>query len=91
MSQSRSRSRTTKKRSTTPEVAFGLLVRERRLELGMTQADLEADDVLDRSYISRIESGQRQVCLRGILHLAKKLGWTPAELMSRLAERLSRA
>lgn len=72
----------------TPEDAFGRVLRERRLALGLTQADLESEGGLERSYISRLESGRYQVCLRGILSLARALQMTPAELMRDVELRL---
>lgn len=72
----------------TPEEAFAKVLKERRLALGLTQTDLEADDVMDRSYISKLELGKRQVCLRGILHLAEALRMSPGELMDAVASRM---
>lgn len=74
----------------TPEEAFASVLRERRAALGLTQADLEADDVMDRSYISKLELGKRQVCLRGILHLAEAMRMTPGELMDAVAARMKK-
>jgi len=71
----------------TPEDAFGRVIRERRLQLGLTQADLE-DDGMERSYISRLEAGKNQVCLRGILTLASKLQIEPDELLKEVVKRL---
>ncbi len=65
----------------TPEIAFAQILRSKRVELGLTQADLEDDDSMDRSYISKLELGKVQVCMRGIIHIAKKLNMTPGELM----------
>lgn len=72
----------------TPEDAFGRVLRERRLVLGLTQADLESEGGLERSYISRLEAGRYQVCLRGILHLARALQMTPSQLMREVELRL---
>lgn len=71
-----------------PEMAFALVLREKRMALDMTQADLEGDGDFDHSYISRLERGERQVCLRGIIHLARKLQMTPAELMEEVMEKM---
>jgi transcriptional regulator with XRE-family HTH domain len=72
----------------TPEQAFGMVIRERRKKLGLKQTDLEADDMMDRSYISKLESGTRQISLRGIIHLAKVLHTTPADLLAEMTERM---
>lgn len=74
----------------TPEKVFGQVIKERRLRLGLTQLDLEGEDGLERSYISRLETGQYQVCLRGILHLARMLDTTSAELMDEVEQQLQK-
>lgn len=68
-----------------PEAAFGRILRKRRKDLGLRQSDLEHHDFLDQSYISKLERGERQVCLRGILHLANVLQITPGELIDEVA------
>lgn len=75
--------------SMTPEDAFGRIVRERRLALGLTQAEIEGEEIMERSYISRLEAGHYQVCLRGILHLAKALKMSSAELMEQVERKLA--
>lgn len=72
----------------TPEIAFAQILRSKRIELGLTQFDLEDDDQLDRSYISKLELGKGQVCLRGIIHIAQKLQMTPGELMDEVMRRV---
>ena len=80
-----------KTRTKTPatlEDAFGQIIREQRLALGLTQVDLEGEDAgLEQSYISRLEAGKFQVCLRGIFHLAKVLNMTPADLLDLVDQR----
>ena len=73
----------------TPEDAFGRIARERRLALGLTQAEIEGEVIMERSYISRLEAGHYQVCLRGILHLAKALKMSSAELMEQVEKKLA--
>lgn len=70
----------------TPEEVFGRIVRQRRLELGLKQVDLEYEHHMDRSYISKIELGKRQVCLRGILHLALLLQLDIGEVMATITD-----
>lgn len=74
----------------TPEVVFGQVLRERRQLLGLKQVDLEADDHVDRSYISKLELGKRQVCLRTIIHLAQSLSMRPGELIEEVVQRIER-
>ena len=70
-----------------PEQAFGTVLRERRKALGLTQKDLE-EEQLDRSYISKLELGKRQVCLRGLLHIAEMLEMPPEELVKEVVSRM---
>lgn len=72
----------------TPELAFGIVVREQRLAKGLTQADLEDDEWMDRSYISKLELGKNQVTLRGILHIAERLGLSVGDLMAEVEKRM---
>jgi transcriptional regulator with XRE-family HTH domain len=74
-----------------PEIAFAQILRERRNALGLTQVDLENDTELDRSYISKLELGKRQICLRGFIHIAQKLKMEPEELMAELMKRVRSA
>ncbi len=69
-------------------MAFALVLREKRTALGLTQADLEGDDSMDHAYISKIELAKRQVCLRGIIHLAQKLQMEPGDLMAEVMLRM---
>jgi transcriptional regulator with XRE-family HTH domain len=71
----------------TLEMAFGQVIKDHRIRRGLTQIDLEGEDRMERSYISRIERGQVQVCLRGIIHLAARLDMTPAELIEEVMNR----
>lgn len=71
-----------------PEIAFALVLRERRAELGLTQTDLEGDEEFDHSYISLLERAERQVGLRGILHLSHKLQMKPQDLIAEVVKRL---
>ena len=72
----------------TPEVAFAQVLRERRLALGLLQADLEGDGALDQSTISKLELGKMEVGLRGILYLAKRLEIDPGDLVREVARKL---
>ncbi len=60
---------------------FGERVRERRAALGLSQEAFADKCKLDRTYISGIERGKRNVALRNIEAIAKALGITIAELV----------
>ncbi|MBU3698853.1 MAG: helix-turn-helix transcriptional regulator [Candidatus Kapabacteria bacterium] len=72
-----------------PVEAFALVVRERRLELGLTQSDLEDDASFDRSYVSKLELAKRTPDLLAIFHIAGKLKLEPNELLKRVEGKLA--
>lgn len=59
---------------------FGARVRERRGVLGLSQEAFAGKCGLDRTYISGIERGKRNVSLRNIEIIATALGTTISEL-----------
>jgi transcriptional regulator with XRE-family HTH domain len=59
---------------------FGKRVRERRVAIGLSQEKFAAKCGLDRTYISGIERGQRNVSLRNIQTIAKALDTSISEL-----------
>ena len=61
-------------------VRFGHRVREKRSQLGFSQEAFAAKCGLDRTYISGIERGKRNVSLLNIDVLAKALGISVSEL-----------
>lgn len=74
----------------TPELAFGQILKERRKSKGYTQLDIEAMSDVARSYISELEAGKRQVCLRAFMQLAFSLEMTPGELMDGIVGRMDK-
>ena len=60
---------------------FGRRVREKRKGLGLSQEEFASRCNLDRTYISGIERGKRNVGLRNVGAIAKALGVSIAELM----------
>jgi transcriptional regulator with XRE-family HTH domain len=61
-------------------VRFGQRVREKRTELGLSQEAFADKCGLDRTYISSIERGKRNVSLLNIEMIAKALGTSVSEL-----------
>ena len=80
-----------KKSLPTPEVLIGQIIRERRMELGSRQVDLEGEVSLDRTYISKLERGQFQPCLRALLHLERVLQFSTGDLFKELVARMEAA
>jgi transcriptional regulator with XRE-family HTH domain len=62
-------------------VRFGKRVREKRTALGLSQEAFADKANLDRTYISGIERGKRNVAIRNIDAIAKALGVSMTELM----------
>lgn len=72
----------------TPEAIFGEVVKEKRTALGLRQVDLAVEGGISQVQISRIEAGQHQACLKGILQIAEALEVSCAELMGEWEMRL---
>ena len=64
--------------------SFGQRVRKLRQAKGLSQEAFGADCGLDRTYISGIERGKRNVSLRNIEVIAKALGISLSQLMKGL-------
>ncbi|MFM2167252.1 MAG: hypothetical protein RIS79_1623 [Verrucomicrobiota bacterium] len=62
---------------------FGDRVRALRLDLGVSQEKLALDCGLDRTYISGIERGKRNVSLVNIHRLADALGVPASNLLKK--------
>jgi transcriptional regulator with XRE-family HTH domain len=61
-------------------VQFGQKVKQLRKARGLSQEQLSFAAELERSYISDIEVGRRNVALRNVYALATALGMTLAQL-----------
>ncbi len=60
---------------------FGIRVRSARLALGLSQEKMALDCGLDRTYVSSVERGKRNVSLVNIHKLASALGVTASDLL----------
>jgi transcriptional regulator with XRE-family HTH domain len=60
---------------------FGLEIKKRRLELGISQEELAHLCNLHRTYIGSVERGERNVSLLNITVIAKALKCNPNELL----------
>ena len=63
-----------------PKKLFGVRVRALRHELGISQEELAERSELDRTYISGVERGVRNVSLVNIFKIAEALGVSPKTL-----------
>lgn len=60
---------------------FGRRVREKRMVVGLSQEAFADKCKLDRTYISGVERGKRNLSLRNIDIIAKTLGMSMSELL----------
>jgi len=65
----------------TPEKAFGQVLREKRLERGLSQERLGFESGYHRTYISLLERGQKSPSLGTIFRLATALNIAPSEIL----------
>lgn len=69
--------------------AFGEVLKELRLERGLTQDKLaELASLNDRSHVSMLERGEKSPVLDTILHLANSLSISANELISLVEQKL---
>lgn len=61
--------------------AFGHLVRQQRMQLGISQEELGLRANLDRTYISGVERGVRNPSLTALISLANGLGISVSVLL----------
>jgi transcriptional regulator with XRE-family HTH domain len=60
------------------------LLREMRVEAGLTQMDLAAHIEKDQAYVSRYESGQRKLDVLEVREICQAIGITLEEFVKRL-------
>ena len=71
-------------KSTDIAVRFGQRVRDLRKARGLSQEAFASKCALDRTYVSGIERGRRNLSLRNIEVIAKSFGISLAELLESL-------
>jgi len=71
-----------------PAIAFGSVVRERRLERGLAQEELASLAQVERSHMGKIERGEHLPNLILILRVAQALNCKPGKLVDQTAELL---
>lgn len=71
--------------------AFGPVLRERRLQAGLTQEQLAFEADIRRNYVSMLELGQNQPTLNMLFTLATALGCAPSDLLLEVEQRLAAA
>jgi len=65
---------------------FGIVLKELRLEKGLSQESLANQSEIDRTYISDIEKGERNISLKIIERLSETLQISLSELFKKIEE-----
>ncbi|EWH09825.1 Helix-turn-helix protein [Cellulophaga geojensis KL-A] len=65
---------------------FGLVIKELRLKKGLSQESLANQSDIDRTYISDIEKGERNISLKIIERLSETLQISLSELFKKIEE-----
>ncbi|MDO6745563.1 helix-turn-helix transcriptional regulator [Tenacibaculum soleae] len=65
---------------------FGLVLKELRLEKGLSQESLANQSDIDRTYISDIEKGERNISLKIIERLSETLQISLSKLFKKIEE-----
>jgi transcriptional regulator with XRE-family HTH domain len=65
-----------------PEKALGRVIRDRRIALGWSQEALGFETGLHRTYIGVLERGEKNVSLRNLVLVARKLGISASQLLA---------
>jgi transcriptional regulator with XRE-family HTH domain len=71
--------------------AFGLVLRARRLDAGLTQEQLAFEAEIQRVYVSKLELGKYQPTLTMLLTLAKALDCAASDLVDEVEQHLASA
>lgn len=68
---------------------FAALLRESRLEVGLSQEQLALRAVVDRTFVSKIELAKTQLSLSVFFSLAYAVGKKPEDLIAEVQRRLT--
>lgn len=69
------------------QIWFGIVLREQRKKLSITQDELAHRSNLDRTFVGLLERGQRKPSLDTIFALSRGLGMRPSELIAEVEKK----
>ncbi|MDI6768734.1 MAG: helix-turn-helix transcriptional regulator [Anaerolineales bacterium] len=69
-------------------IAFGKAVKDRRIELGLSQESFAEKARLHRTYVGSLERGKRNVALLNLIQIAQALDLTPEQFLARVAKNI---
>lgn len=61
--------------------SFGIILKGKRKEVGLSQDEIALRSGIDRSYVGRIERGEVNISLEKLYLLAEVIGCSPKELL----------
>tara|TARA_B100000809_G_C14748596_1_gene391270 strand:- start:15 stop:236 length:222 start_codon:yes stop_codon:yes gene_type:complete len=70
------------------KIIFGKILKELRLEKGLTQEALAEHSNLGVTFISKLENGKRQPTITTLFQLAEALNIKPSEIIERLEKEI---
>lgn len=70
------------------QIWFGIVLREQRKKLSITQDELAHRSNLDRTFVGLLERGQRKPSLDTIFALSRGLGIRPSELIAEVEKKI---
>jgi transcriptional regulator with XRE-family HTH domain len=70
-----------------PAIIFGKNLKEKRAEVSMTQERLAELAEIDRTYIYRIENGQRTPSLSIVIRLAHAFKLSPGQFLDKMLKK----
>ncbi len=64
------------------KMCFGNIIKTKRIQKGLSQEKFALEIGIDRTYLSSVESGKRNISLENIYKIANGFGISLAELFS---------
>jgi len=71
-----------------PKIAFGLVLRKLREQVGDSQDSFAHRTGYHRNYVGQLERGEKSPSLNALFNLSKALGLRPSQLLERVEKRL---
>jgi transcriptional regulator with XRE-family HTH domain len=65
-------------------IALGERIRQLRIERGWRQIDLAEETGIHENYVSDLEQGRKEICLRNLQAIAKAFGITLSDLLTNI-------
>jgi transcriptional regulator with XRE-family HTH domain len=77
-----------KRSATSPQKAFGAVLRQLRLERQQSQDSYAHETGYHRNYIGQLERGEKSPSLNALFDFAQSFGMEPSELLRRVEQNI---